>query len=834
MIRTVNNSLLLVIFCFFATSLTAQKISPDEKIFIKQINEADGYFIYDEDYRRASVIYDRLFKLNPENHNLAYKLGVCYLNMQGSELKSLNLLRFASENFVRDVDYSAIGEPAPFDVLYYLAFSCQVNLELEEAIDNYQRYKSLLQVREASEIEYINLQIEACQNIIEATEEGIILIKNLFTPWFSEYRNAVNPIISQNDSVLAFTVKSESGNTIYLSKKVNGKWEQPGDITPMMGKYNDMFTNSLRGDGKQMIICRNNGYKGDLYITSFKNGKWGKISKLGKNINTRYWESHGTLSKDGRRLYFASNKPGGYGSLDIYYSDLQENNTFGRAVNLGQIINTELEENTPFVDDEGSLYFSSTGHIGFGGYDIFFSAFENKHWTEPIHLSFPLNTPADNLHYVPYGSFNTGIYSMPVNDTASSYTVFGVTHGIRPETDKVIARGNIILGDGMSIDAKRLRLELYEGGPGKEKIILKSDSSGRFSYGLDSSLYSLIISYPNYKSDTVTISIPESFTGSAISIKRELIPVSVAKGEFFSVKNILFGFDSHELDREAKIELEKIIPVLISNPSLKIELKGYTDAIGPEEYNLRLSDSRALNVNNYLVKSGVDQDRMMSFAEGESEFISKNTKSDGSDNPEGRKYNRRVSISVINNGYEIFVESTRFIPNHLKKMHRISYYVVVEESDVPLSTDFFKSSQLGELTMVTEIKTPNNIKYCVGEFTSRTDAINFLSTVRDYGYNDAYIADEYELTEENIDSSNTHLYTIQIHALKTPVENEFENLRNVRVIKGSDGFYRYVVGEYRGYSRALEALKTIKSCGYPQAYIKDFSVLEEQTISKEK
>ncbi len=833
MTRTVNYFLLLVLFSLSANHLTAQKPSPDEREYIKQVNVADGYFIYDEDYPRAAEIYERLFEQKPDNHNLAYKLGVCYLNIRGSEIKSLNLLRFASENYVRDVDYNTIGEPAPFDVLYYLAFSCQINLELEEAINNYRKYQNLLRVREASEIEYINNQIEACQNIIDATAEGIILIKNIFTPWFIGFRNAINPVISRNDSTLAFTVESDLGNKIYLSNRVNGKWEKPKEITPRLGKYDDMFTNSIRGDGKQMIICRNNGYKGDLYITQLKNGKWEKISKLGKNINTRYWESHGTISEDGKRLYFASNKPGGYGSLDIYYSDLLQNNTFGPAVNIGQVINTELEENTPFLDENGSLYFSSTGHTGFGGYDIFFSALENNKWTEPVHLSFPLNTPGDNLHYLPYGSYNTGVFSMPVNDTSSALTVYGVTHGIRPETDRVIARGHITLGDGMSIDTRALLLELYEGIKGKEKILLKADSSGRFSYGLDSALYHLVISYPDYLSDTVTISIPESFSGSAINIRRELTPVSVASGEFFSVRNILFDFDSYELNREAMIEVEKMIPVLVSNPLLKIELKGYTDAIGPEDYNFRLSKKRAQGVNDYLIEAGIDQSRITLFAEGENEFVSNNQKPDGSDNPEGRKYNRRVSISVINDGYEIFMESNRFIPRHLRKTHRISYYVIVRESTLPLRTDYFTSSGLGELTMITEVKAVDCYKYCVGEFTTRTDAINFLNTVRSYGYKDAYIANEYELTEENIDSSNTNLYTIQIHALLNPVENKFNNLSNVRMLKGNDGFYRYIVGEYRGYSRALEALNIIRSAGYPQAYIKDFSVLEKQTIARE-
>lgn len=832
MIGKRNYFLPLLLFFLNISFLFGQKISQDEKDFIKIINEADGYFIYDEDYPSAARIYESLYDQKPDNHNLAYKLGVCYLNIQGSEIRSLDLLRYASENYVSDYEYSTVGEAAPFDVLYYLAFACQVNMELEESIENYKKYMNLLKVKEASEIDYINLQIEACYNIIEATKEGIILKKMLLAPWFAEYRNAVNPVISQNDSVLAFTVISDNGNRIFWSKRVDGKWEEPEDITSKLGKYKDMFTNSMTGNGDKMIICRNNGFKGDLYITSYKDNKWHKISKLGKNINTRYWESHGTITADGSQLFFSSNKPEGYGSLDIYLSELNTNGSFGPAVNLGPVINSKLEENTPFIDENGSLYFSSTGHIGFGAYDIFFAANENDKWTEPVQLSFPLNTPLDNLHYVPYGSFNTGIYSMASCDTASCSTVFYVTHGIRPEKDRVLARGRISLGDGMTVDPALLKLELFEGKGNNEPIRLQSDSAGRFNYGLDSILYSLLISYPSYIADTVTISIPESFTGTAISIRRELTPISVARGEFFSVKNILFKFDSSALDREAQIELEKIIPTLISNPSLEIEIKGFTDNIGSAEYNLELSGERAQNVYNYLNNSGVDPARMTCLGRGETEFVSYNKNSDGTDNPEGRRYNRRVSISVINNGYEIYVEANRFIPRHLRKIHRISYYVILKESKVALSPDYFKSGKLGELTLVNEIKTENVYKYCVGEFSSRSDAINFLNTIREYGFTSAYISDEYDLTEEDIESNNTHLYTIQIHALLTPYDKEFKNLKNIRVIKGADGFYRYVVGEYRGYSRALEALKIIREKGYPQAFIKDFSLLETQSLNK--
>lgn len=814
--------------------VTSQEILKSEKDLIRKINEADGYFIYDEDYSRAARIYEELLSAKPQNHNIAYRLGVCYLNIKGKQPASLPLLSYASSNYVEDIEYSTIGEAAPYDVLYYLAYSAQVNNKPEEAIEYYKKYQNQLRVKEASEIGFIDLQIRACRNAMAINPSGISLDRNKFTPWMDRYPDAAYPVISGNDSLFLFTVVTHNGNRIYASEFKDSTWAVPADITGSLGKYGDMFTNSVTDDGKTLIISRNNGIIGDLYISEFRNGRWSKAEKLGKTINTPYWESFGAISGDGTTLFFSSNKPGGYGSLDIYYSVRQADGSFGPPRNMGREINTKLEEDTPYYDqEEKKLWFSSTGHEGYGGYDIFMSSFD-KRWSNPVHLEYPINTASDNLNYIPYPDTNKGIISMLPSDTSSVSFIYSVGRNEKPLIRSITAHGTVTLGDGLEIDPLLLQVSLYNIANDSLLGSFTVDSTGYFKKQLGRGSYTITIKHRGYGTDTVTLVMGDDFQGDDIRIERTLVPDAVTGGHYISISTLLFGFDMATLTRESMIELEKIIPVLIEYPGLRVELKGYTDAIGSSQYNMELSRRRAAAAADYLASSGIERERLTVTPEGSTGFISSNTNQDGSDNPEGRRYNRRVSINIINDGYYVPAESYSYVPRHLRNPNRYTWFVVLYESSEPLSPGYFSRFNMGELAFVKEVEDNNQFIYVMGEFFSRTDALNYLMNARASGFNEARIISGYELSAGNDDSRHTsepHLYTIQIHALSSPATEEFRGLHNVRMIKGADGWYRYIVGEYYGYSRAVSALKKIQEMGYPQAYIKELSLLENQSVN---
>jgi outer membrane protein OmpA-like peptidoglycan-associated protein len=665
--------------------------------------------------------------------------------------------------------------------------------------------------------------------------DALSLNQTLFPEWITTFRDAIYPVISGNDSIFIFTLQHPDGNRILESRKKDGLWPRPVDITSSLGKNKDMFSNSITDNGLTLIIARNDGIDGDLYISWYKKGEWTRLQKLNKNINTPYWEAFGHITGAGDLLYFSSNKPGGYGSLDIYSAKIEKDGTCGPARNLGPTINSKLEEDTPFFEAPGNrLWFSSTGHEGYGGYDIFQSTYERR-WSKPVHLEYPLNTSIDNVNYIPYPKEEAGLISLLPGDTSKWSTIYLVKMGEKVEFKTVTAKGNIKLGDGLDIDPQRIEIKVVNTANDQIITSLETDSSGYFEFEMIEDSYNLHLSYPGYSSDTLAIVAGKDFTGNEIRVSHTLIPTAITRGEFLKISTILFGFDKYSLTREAQLEIEKLIPVLIDYPYLRVELKGYTDAIGSKAYNLELSRKRAAEVAKYMEDSGIVKSRLIITPVGAEGFMSNNRDNDGKDNPEGRRYNRRVSINIINDGYYVPVETYSHIPRHLRNPDRYSFYVVLHESDIPVGPGYFKSDNLGELAFIKELKTEDSYIYVMGEFLSRTDALNYVVNARSSGFTSARIITEYDLPNRESTSElreNKYLYTIQIHALSAPTSDLFPGLTNVRMIKGSDGWYRYVTGEYYGYSRAVDALKRVKNSGYPQAFIKELSILENQTISR--
>lgn len=172
-----------------------------------------------------------------------------------------------------------------------------------------------------------------------------------------------------------------------------------------MGVDGDVYSTGLSRDGKELIIYRSDSYDGNLYSSRFVNGKWTPIKKLNDQINTKYWESHGSLSYDGKVLYFTSNRKGGYGDLDIYKAT-RDNimlDNWKNVQNMGPEINTPYNEETPFISEDGkTLFFSSYGHYNMGGYDIFYSnLLDNGKWSTPLNMGYPLNTTDDDVFFMP-------------------------------------------------------------------------------------------------------------------------------------------------------------------------------------------------------------------------------------------------------------------------------------------------------------------------------------------------------------------------------------------------------------------------------------------------
>jgi hypothetical protein len=230
---------------------------------------------------------------------------------------------------------------------------------------------------------------------------------------FNDDKANFNPLISADGKSFAFMVSLKFYDAIMFTKLVNGKWTAPINITPDIQSDGDFYISCLSSDGNLLFLSKDDDFNSDLYVSSFNGQSWTKAEKLNKNINTKCWESHGFISEDGNILVFASDRPGGFGGLDLYISE-KVNGDWGPAVNMGPEINTQFNEDRPFLINKGkTLFFSSQGHINMGGYDIFRSDKQsNGLWNKPANLGYPINTPGDNIFFMPTGDGKSGYYSL--------------------------------------------------------------------------------------------------------------------------------------------------------------------------------------------------------------------------------------------------------------------------------------------------------------------------------------------------------------------------------------------------------------------------------------
>lgn len=366
--------------------------------------EAESFFLFEE-YKDALPLYQRLLKADPENYNLNYKIGICYLNDIYQYPKSVSYLEMAVKGINPDSRSTSFKEKnAPPEAFYYLGNAYRANNRLKEAEEAYNQFKLVLDPA-VYDVELVDAQIEACHVAAKEQTNPMYFISGNLGEKINDRFEEINPVVSGDESVLVFTRKLQFYDAVFCCRKVNGRWTEPENLTPYFGVDGNTYSTGLSYDGNELVVYRSDNFDGNLYVSLYKNGKWTKLEKLNANINTKYWESHASFSKDGKTLYFTSNRAGGYGGLDIYKSQRTRGGEWGPAINLGPVINSKYHENTPFVTEDGNtLYFSSTGHYNMGGFDIFYSTrLDNGQWTKPVNAGYPLNTTSDDEFFTPVG-----------------------------------------------------------------------------------------------------------------------------------------------------------------------------------------------------------------------------------------------------------------------------------------------------------------------------------------------------------------------------------------------------------------------------------------------
>ena len=475
--------IIIALLSLFLPRFSAQEITDPEELF------SEGEFFYlIEEYQEALYYYLQLLDAFPDNPNFNFKAGMTYLQIPGQEHRAIPYLEKAiTHTSIKYKKRLYTESNAPHYSYFYLGNAYRINNDLDKALDTYQTFMDSKDFEGNYNINIVETEVRACERAKIIQDVPINLNKvRLEAPINSETDN-YNAVLSADGNTMVFITQMKFYDAIQLSRKINGIWSVPEVLNPQVGSDGDMYPVSLSSDGTELYLVKRAESNDDIYLSVLSGPFWSKAQPLNENINTRTNETHASISGDGQTLYFTSDRRGGCGKLDIYRSQRLNNKEWGPATNLGPVINTDLDEETPFITKDGTrLYFSSKGHFNMGGFDIFFSdLLEDKTWNDPINIGFPLNTTGDDLFYFPVGNGEKGYFAIRDKEEPFASDIYYV---------EILERGALKAGtQGPSLFRDDFNLKVINVNTQDTLIINFNHNLNRFSVTQPSGDYKTII-----------------------------------------------------------------------------------------------------------------------------------------------------------------------------------------------------------------------------------------------------------------------------------------------------------------------------------------------------
>lgn len=424
--------IIMAYMLFFVAPMVQAQTSLSAKELEDIIKDGHSYF-YFEEYEEALPLYMQALAEQPNNANLHYLAGFCYLHIAGRKHSAIAHLEQAAQNMTRrHRPNSATETKAPIDALFYLGNAYFVNNQLDRALDAYQRFKDSVSTRRRSDWnkDYWEHQTAAVRVAQLAQQSPIDLMMRNIGSTFNDRFDDFGAVLSGDGQTLAYTSKRKFYNAIMVSRRQSdGSWSKPVNITLDLKVNGTCSTLSLSFDGSRLYLHKEENQDGNIFVSTYNGMAWSEMQRLGRNVNTDYYEAHASESPDGKYLVFSSNRSGGYGDLDLYISPRTDDGDWGVPTNMGPIVNTRYNENTPFFSANGNLlFFSSEGHENTGCYDMFVAQ-NNQYisWGKPNNLGYPLNTPDDDLFLSPIGDGTRALLSRFGDNGRGSQTIYEVT-----------------------------------------------------------------------------------------------------------------------------------------------------------------------------------------------------------------------------------------------------------------------------------------------------------------------------------------------------------------------------------------------------------------------
>ncbi len=564
----------------------------------------------------------------------------------------------------------------------YLGKTLHYGLRLEEAVTYYTLYKTALTEDEKEELGTVDRLIENCrigrQLIDNEISLEIVSAGSTINSPFPEFV----PVLSADESIMYFTSQRVVGKVkvvddmgmpyedIYKSEKdSSGNWLVPVRLgSPLNSKFHNACI-GLSPDGQKMLLYHT-ADGGDIYMSDLKNGLWSKPYKVEGDVNSSGWEGSASFSSDEQYLYFSSDRAGGLGGSDLYVSKKNNIGIWSKAINMGPVINTPYDEDAPQIHTDGkTMFFSSKGHRGMGGYDIFSSIFDDadSSWSTPRNIGYPINTADDDIYFTlaangskayfssirPEGLGHQDIYIMYRPQASSKMFLFrGKVFDERRNQPipAVLTLSDFKLQEVTKVTSTDLKTGNYSFEMEFDKdytITIEADGfffhNEKVNIGKQASVFEYVMDFIVKDESPIVIDLQQRQDTALVQKQvRELKIIEM--GGKIVLQNLFFDFNKSILKYESKTELETLYDLLEKYKDLEVEISGHTDDVGRSNYNKKLSEKRAAAVYTYLVEKGIDKKRMQKVGYGEAKPIMSNLTA------EGRKMNRRTELEIIRAG----------------------------------------------------------------------------------------------------------------------------------------------------------------------------------------
>ncbi len=642
--------IILVHFSWTAQGQDSCKVTLDKKTE-KLYNDAMGMF-KKKNYSQASLALRNVLKEEPECVDAYYVLGL--INFKKANANLTEAWKYFMETIKRCPGY----DPYAY---YYLGEISYVDEKFDtvvrfmtEFLKDVDKIKSDADYNRAVELlRYSRFYLEMIRNPVPfrpKVVEGISTTENEYLP-----------ILSPDNQMAFFTREKKfpgDKNSVVPTPRMKEKFMfsllgSDGEFTlgeemPEPFNINDNEGGAtLTADNNNLYytVCKFDKVKRylncDIYFSEYINEEWTPIRSVSRKINLAgSWESQPSISADGKILYFISDRIGGFGGYDIYRSFKNDSGEWGTPINLGPVINSTSNEKSPFIHPDGkTLYFSSDGWTGLGGYDIFISRMnDNGTWSKPKNIGFPINSPDDEVGFFVSTDGTKGFFASNKFSGMGGWDLYSFDLYDEARPEKVLFIKGTVKSES-DMEPVKAKIELTNIGTKTTSQIPMDTMTGKYvAVTPFNSDYIMTIKKEGYVYESKYIARIDSTFKAPAEINMEIKPIELNKS--YRINDVYFGFNSYDLTSESKVVLDQLIGFLEENTSIFIQIQGHTDNIGNDAANLKLSSDRAKSVYNYLIEKGIPVKRLTYKGFGESMPVETNN------TEEGRAKNRRTVFVI--------------------------------------------------------------------------------------------------------------------------------------------------------------------------------------------